>query len=141
MCFETEGAPLTHAVRVACSNGTKKPDSTGARLCRDALRHLLVPRAVLWFRTSRPGVSGHAGLMCRVMADRLRSGMLRHAFYSVGIGRTHTRTRVIALIQDLDITIINVTTGEVLRPTRPRPHQALPIHRTTTRPHPQNRNG
>ena len=108
----------------------------------DAARrsHIVVElEMVLWFRTSRPGVSGHAGLMCRVMADRLRSGMLRHVFYSVGIGRTHTRTRVIALIQDLDITIINVTTGEVLRPTRPRPHQALPRHRTTTRPHPHNK--
>jgi len=35
--------------------------------------------------------------------------------YSVGIGRTHARTRVVLLVQDLDIRIINETTGELLR--------------------------
>jgi hypothetical protein len=33
----------------------------------------------------------------------------------LGIGRAHARTRVIALVHDLDITIIDRTTGEVLR--------------------------
>ena len=35
--------------------------------------------------------------------------------YSIGIGRTHTGTRVIVLAQDLDIRIINAATGELLR--------------------------
>ena len=35
--------------------------------------------------------------------------------YSIGIGRTHTRTRVIVLVQDLDIRIIDAATGELLR--------------------------
>ena len=35
--------------------------------------------------------------------------------YSIGIGRTHTRTRVIVLSQDLDIRIIDAATGELLR--------------------------
>lgn len=39
------------------------------------------------------------------------AGKLRH----IGIGRTHARTHVILLIADLDVTIINATTGEVLR--------------------------
>jgi len=35
--------------------------------------------------------------------------------YSIGIGRTHARTRVIILSQDRDIRIIDATTGELLR--------------------------
>jgi hypothetical protein len=35
--------------------------------------------------------------------------------YSIGIGRTHARTHVIVLVQDLDIRIIDATTGELLR--------------------------
>ena len=35
--------------------------------------------------------------------------------YSIGIGRTHANTRVVVLAQDLDIRIINATTGELLR--------------------------
>ncbi len=35
--------------------------------------------------------------------------------YSIGIGRTHARTRVIVLVQDLDIRIIDAATGELLR--------------------------
>jgi hypothetical protein len=35
--------------------------------------------------------------------------------YSIGIGRTHTRTHVIVLVQDLDIRIVDAATGELLR--------------------------
>ncbi|WP_107772245.1 integrase core domain-containing protein [Nocardioides sediminis] len=38
-------------------------------------------------------------------------GQLRH----IGIGRTHTRTHVILLVQDLDVRVINAITGELLR--------------------------
>jgi transposase InsO family protein len=38
-------------------------------------------------------------------------GKLHH----IGIGRTHARTHVILLIQDLDVRIIDATTGELLR--------------------------
>jgi transposase InsO family protein len=56
----------------------------------------------------------------RVRHDRIdKSGKitLRHhgRLYSIGIGRTHARTRVILLAQDLDIRIINAATGELLR--------------------------
>jgi transposase InsO family protein len=42
---------------------------------------------------------------------------LRHdgRLHHIGIGRTHARTRVILLVQDLDIRIINAATGELLR--------------------------
>jgi transposase InsO family protein len=39
------------------------------------------------------------------------AGQLRH----IGIGRTHARTHVILLIQDLEIRVINAITGELLR--------------------------
>jgi hypothetical protein len=42
---------------------------------------------------------------------------LRHPgkLYHVGIGRAHGRTRVLLLIQDLNIRVINAATGELLR--------------------------
>jgi Integrase core domain len=39
------------------------------------------------------------------------AGRLHH----VGVGRIHYRTRVLILVQDLDIRIINAATGELLR--------------------------
>jgi transposase InsO family protein len=56
----------------------------------------------------------------RVREDKVdKSGKvtLRHGgqLYSIGIGRTHARTRVIILVQDLHIRIIDATTGELLR--------------------------
>ena len=36
---------------------------------------------------------------------------LRH----IGIGRTHSRTHVILLVQDLDVRVVNAITGELLR--------------------------
>jgi transposase InsO family protein len=39
------------------------------------------------------------------------AGHLRH----IGVGRTHARTHVTLLIQELDVTIINAATGEILR--------------------------
>jgi transposase InsO family protein len=56
----------------------------------------------------------------RVRTDRIDTGgkvTLRHGgrLYSIGIGRTHARTRVLLLIEDLDIRIIDAATGELLR--------------------------
>ena len=39
------------------------------------------------------------------------AGQLRH----IGIGRTHTGTHVILLIQDLEVRVVNAITGELLR--------------------------
>lgn len=41
----------------------------------------------------------------------LTAAGLRH----IGIGRTHARTHVILLIQDLDVRVVNAITGELLR--------------------------
>jgi transposase InsO family protein len=56
----------------------------------------------------------------RVRTDRVdKAGKvtLRHhgVLHSIGIGRTHTGTRVLVLVQDLDIRIIDAATGELLR--------------------------
>jgi hypothetical protein len=56
----------------------------------------------------------------RVRTDRIDPGgkvTLRHAgqLHSIGIGRTHARTRVLILVEDLDIRIIDAATGELLR--------------------------
>jgi transposase InsO family protein len=56
----------------------------------------------------------------RVRRDRIDAGgkiTLRHGgqLYSIGIGRTHARTRVIVLVQDLHIRVIDAATGELLR--------------------------
>jgi len=63
-----------------------------------------------------PSADTHA----RVRTDRVDTAgkvTLRHAgtLYSIGIGRTHARTRVILLVDDLDIRIIDAATGEPLR--------------------------
>jgi transposase InsO family protein len=39
------------------------------------------------------------------------AGKMHH----IGVGRTHTRTHVLLLVEDLDVTIINAATGELLR--------------------------
>jgi hypothetical protein len=42
---------------------------------------------------------------------------VRHAgqLYHIGVGRTHARTHILLLVQDLHIRIINAATGELLR--------------------------
>jgi transposase InsO family protein len=56
----------------------------------------------------------------RVRTDRIDScGVvtLRHGgkLHHIGIGRAHARTRVLLLVHDLHIRVINATTGELLR--------------------------
>jgi hypothetical protein len=56
----------------------------------------------------------------RVRRDRVDTAgkiTLRYQgkLYSIGVGRTHARTRVIVLIQDRDIRIIDAATGQLLR--------------------------
>jgi len=42
---------------------------------------------------------------------RRRAGRLHH----IGVGRTNYRTRVLILIQDLNVRIINAATGDLMR--------------------------
>ena len=49
--------------------------------------------------------------------DKAGSVTLRHngKLHHIGIGRTYARTRVLLIIEDLDISVLNATTGETLR--------------------------
>ncbi len=67
-----------------------------------------------------PGNSRDADTHVRIRHDRIDKtgavtlrvhGQLRH----IGIGRTHARTHIIMLIDDLEVRIINAITGELLR--------------------------
>ena len=65
---------------------------------------------------AKPAIAVHY----RVRRDKVDTGgvitirydsQLRH----IGLGRTYARTRVILLVQDLDVRVINAATGELLR--------------------------
>ncbi|TCO48482.1 integrase-like protein [Kribbella antiqua] len=76
-------------------------------------------------RHPRPGP--HRPRRRRRLGHPAPRGKLHH----IGIGRTHARTRVLLLIQDLQITIINAATGELLReltldPTKDYQPRGLP---------------
>ena len=71
---------------------------------------------------SRPkaGPSGTTNPHERVRHDRLDTTgkvtlRIGGHLYKIGIGRTHARTPVILLVQDLNVRIIHATTGEILR--------------------------
>ena len=87
-----------------------------------SLEHRATPATVY---TTRPKATPATGNRDEDTHDRVRydkvdkAGKItwryRGQMYSIGIGRTHTGTRVIVLSQDLEIRIINATTGELLR--------------------------
>ena len=64
--------------------------------------------------------SSTAGIHDRIRYDRIDAQgkvTLRHdsRLHHIGIGRTHARTPVIMLIQDLQIRVVHALTGELLR--------------------------
>lgn len=87
-----------------------------------SLPHRATPATIY---TSRPKATPDTGSRDedthnRVRHDRIDTSgkiTLRHhgRLHSIGIGRTHARTRVLVLVQDLNIRIINAATGELLR--------------------------
>jgi hypothetical protein len=88
----------------------------------------------------------------RVRTDRLDTGgcvtlRVHGRLHHIGIGRTHARTPVLLLIQDLHVRVINAATGELLReltidPARdyqptgrpPGPQPGTPRRRKTPEP-------
>ncbi|GAB3201346.1 IS481 family transposase [Nocardioides hungaricus] len=87
-----------------------------------SLPHRATPSAVY---TTRPKATPSTGNRDDDTHDRVRHDKVDKAgkitwryqgqMYSIGIGRTHTGTRVIVLSQDLEIRIIDAATGELLR--------------------------
>jgi hypothetical protein len=64
----------------------------------------------------------------RVRADRVDADgklTLRYGgkLYHIGVGQTHARTRVLMLVQDLEVRVINAATGELLRELILDPHR------------------
>jgi len=86
-----------------------------------SLPHQATPAAIYHaLPKALPANSRDPDTHLRIRHDRIDdSGVItvRHAgkLHHIGIGRTHARTHVIALIADLDIRIVNAITGELLR--------------------------
>jgi transposase InsO family protein len=87
-----------------------------------SLEHRATPASVY---TTRPKATPSNGDRDHDTHDRVRHDKVdkagkitwryRGEMYSIGIGRTHTGTRVIVLSQDLEIRIVDAATGELLR--------------------------
>ena len=87
-----------------------------------SLEHRATPATVY---TTRPKATPGTGNRDDDTHDRVRHDKVDKAgkitwryqgqMYYIGIGRTHTGTRVIILAQDLDIRVIDAATGELLR--------------------------
>jgi transposase InsO family protein len=85
-----------------------------------ALPHQATPATAYTARPKATPGSRSADTHNRVRTDRIDADgkvTLRHAgrLYHIGVGRTHARTRVLLLVQDLHVRIIDAATGELLR--------------------------
>lgn len=87
-----------------------------------SLEHRATPATIY---TTRPKATPSTGDRDDDTHDRVRHDKVdkagkitwryRGEMYSIGIGRTHTGTRVIVLAQDLEIRVIDAVTGELIR--------------------------
>ena len=85
-----------------------------------SLAHRATPAAAYAARPKAAPGDRTADTHDRVRADRVDADgklTLRHGgrLYHIGIGRTHARTRILMLIRDLHIRVIDAATGELLR--------------------------
>src|SRR4051794_9572022 len=85
-----------------------------------SLAHRATPAVAYTTRPKAAPSHHHNNPHYRVRHDRIDQGgnvslRVNGRLHHIGIGRTHTQTRVILLIADLDIRIINAATGEILR--------------------------
>jgi hypothetical protein len=85
-----------------------------------SLQHRATPATAYLARPKATPGDRSGDSHARVRTDRVDTSgkvTLRHGgrLYSIGIGRTHARTRVLILVEDLDIRIIDAATGELLR--------------------------
>jgi transposase InsO family protein len=85
-----------------------------------SLPHRATPATIYHARPKASPGDRAADTHDRVRTDRIdKTGCvtLRHAgkLYHIGIGRTHAGTRILLLVQDLHVRIIDAATGELLR--------------------------
>jgi transposase InsO family protein len=95
-------------------------DAYNHRRPHSSLPHRATPATAYATRPKATPGDRSADAHNRVRTDRVDASgkvTLRYQgqLYSIGIGRTHARTRVTLLVQDLDIRIIDAATGELLR--------------------------
>jgi transposase InsO family protein len=92
-----------------------------------SLPHRATPATIYAARPkATPG--DHIASHDRIRADRVDADgkvTLRHAgrLHHIGTGRTHARTRVLMLVRDLHVRVINAATGELLRELTLDPHR------------------
>jgi transposase len=91
---------------------TRRPHRSLPHRATPATAYAARPKAVPGDRTADTHHRVRADII-----DDTGTVTLRHAgrLYHIGVGRTHARTRVLLLVRDLDIRIINAATGELLR--------------------------
>src|SRR4051812_17309923 len=109
----TIGQLQTLLDRFVADYNTRRPHRSLPQHATPAARYTALPKAL-------PAGSRDPDTHNRVRHDRIDdSGVitLRHngRLHHIGIGRTHARTHVVVLVQDLDIRIANAATGELLR--------------------------
>ena len=86
-----------------------------------SLEHRATPTTVYTTRPkAAPTADREAETHDRVRYDKVdKAGKItwryRGQMYSIGIGRTHTGTHVLLLVQDLHVRVIDAATGELLR--------------------------
>jgi hypothetical protein len=96
-------------------------DAYNHRRPHRSLPHRATPATIYAARPkATPTASRDADSHDRIRHDRVdATGVvtLRHAgrLHHIGIGRTHARTHILLLVQDLNIRIINAATGQLLR--------------------------
>ena len=85
-----------------------------------SLRHHATPATAYHARPKATSGDRSSDTHDRLRRDRIDDTgkiTLRYhgQLYSIGIGRTHARTHVLILVQDVNIRIINAATGDLLR--------------------------
>ncbi len=95
------------------------------RLYNDSRPHTSLPQqatpgVVYAARPKATPTNRDADTSSRVRRDRIDetgkvSLRLNGQLHHIGVGRTHYRTHVIVLVQDLDVRVVNASTGELLR--------------------------
>nr|WP_051745299.1 hypothetical protein [Streptomyces yerevanensis] len=106
-------SPSCRLSSTGSSTPTTTSGPTGPHRATPAAIYTTLPKAL-------PAHSRDADTHTRVRHDRIdQSGVvtLRPAgrLHHIGVGRTHTGTHVIMLVNDLDVRIVNAATGELLR--------------------------
>ena len=101
-----------------------------------------VPAAVYTTRPKASPAGSAAGPHERIRHDRVDDAgavTLRHAgrLHHIGLGRTHARTPVIMLIQDLNIRVIHALTGQLIRELVLDPTRDYQPRNTNKPPNPQ----